>query len=314
MCLLVSILHGKWGVERVSRECVFMSIVVNCLNINQSNCCALLPGQISERLVKYILQYEKISAYSISWEQFKPKCTYEECIHVMCIGQPIFFWFNVILFGGHIFSTVWVMLSIKPQINWREIFAHHANTFTNHGSLSWIMFNTAICRARHSSAFLTFAFLLLMQMSHFGNMINSFASHHSLWHEIGHLNSTRGGWRKKHENWIITSRVGEETTDISTQLIRWRGQNELCSYKQTIRLRLAVVYKSILIFHSWQNKLYSSCKQQDSLHQGPTRKPPRWHHQVFSTNLTFSFLVRSSHIPLLDTWGAYPAFRCVRWL
>lgn len=139
------------------------------------------------------------------------------------------------------------------------------------------MFNAAICRARHSSAFLTFAFLLLMQMSHFGNMINSFASH-SLWHQIGHLNSRRGGWRKKHENWIITSRVGEETTDISMPLIRWRGQNELCSYKQTIRLHLAVVYKSILIFHCWPNKLYSSFKQQAFIrvpqgsHHGDTTK------------------------------------------
>lgn len=146
VCLLLSILQGKWEVEGVSRECIFMTIVLNCLHINESNCCALhawLLGWTNKQEIGEIhfTVWENLSILNFSyvWEQFKPKCTYEECIHVMCIGQPIFFdvrttWFNVILFGGHIVSRVWLMLSVKPQINWREIFAHHANTFTNHDS------------------------------------------------------------------------------------------------------------------------------------------------------------------------------------
>lgn len=46
------------------------------------------------------------------------------------------------------------------------------------------------------------------QMSHFGNMINSSSSSHSLWHRIDYGNSRRGGWRGKdgeddeREKWI----------------------------------------------------------------------------------------------------------------
>lgn len=151
--------------------------------------------------------------------------------------------------------------------------------------------------------------MFFAQMTHFGNMINSSSSNHSLWRRIDYWNSGRGRrrqerqrewWDGKNELERGKKREGakEQRREREQRILwcrsdmgglRWGGHNKLSAHKhistskQTIPLYSAVLDRSILIFSClskpnlstfpWQTGSYPALRSHEDVchHSDPTR-------------------------------------------
>lgn len=161
------------------------------------------------------------------------------------------------------------------------------------------MFGAAILQGspQPSGASALYRLHVFVPMSHFGNMINSSSSNHSLWHRIDYWNSGRGRWRGKKTARMMRGRVGkwierrrggrrqehwEGVADISARAIReaWDEEDKVCAhtYKQ---FYLTLLYSpnrySSFPLQTNQTSVHSLGKPGARPCQGPMRTSPHWH-------------------------------------
>lgn len=134
-----------------------------------------------------------------------------------------------------------------------------------------------------------------MQMSYFGNMINSSSSSHSLRRWIDYCNSRRSRWReidRKNDGGREWNREGSKEQggscgcwrDSNKGSLRWRGHNiksahkHTPTYKQTIALCLAVLNRSILISSSPSKPNFSALPWQTETRCVQRSHEDRYHH------------------------------------